>query len=51
MDLELREKVAIVAASGKGMGKAAAMGLADEDARMTMLARGEADLQKAGQAR
>ena len=51
MDLELREKVPIVAASSKGMGKATAMGLAAEEARVTVLARGEADLQKAGQAR
>ncbi len=47
MDLGLKGKVAIVAASSKGMGKAAAMALAGEGARVTMLARGEADLVKA----
>jgi 3-oxoacyl-[acyl-carrier protein] reductase len=39
MDLGLKRKVAIVAASSKGMGKATAMGLAAEGARVTMLAR------------
>jgi 3-oxoacyl-[acyl-carrier protein] reductase len=47
MDLGLKGRVAIVAASSKGMGKAAAMALAGEGARVTMLARGEADLVKA----
>src|SRR5574341_2446709 len=47
MDLGLRGKVAIVAASSKGMGKATAMALAGEGARVTVLARGEAELQKA----
>ncbi|HWT77275.1 MAG TPA: 3-oxoacyl-ACP reductase, partial [Candidatus Methylomirabilis sp.] len=37
MDLGLRGKVAIVAASSKGMGKAIAMGLAAEGSRVTML--------------
>ncbi len=47
MDLGLKGKVAIVAASSRGMGKATAMGLAAEGARVTMLARNEADLHKA----
>jgi 3-oxoacyl-[acyl-carrier protein] reductase len=44
MDLGLKGKVAIVAAASKGMGKASAMGLAAEGARVTMCARTEADL-------
>ncbi len=47
MDLGLRDKVAIVAASSKGIGKAVAAGLAAEGSRVTMLARSEADLEKA----
>jgi 3-oxoacyl-[acyl-carrier protein] reductase len=49
MDLGLKGKVAIVAASSKGMGKATAMGLAAEGARVTMLARGETDLGNAAE--
>ncbi len=49
MDLGLKEKVAIVAASSRGMGRATAMGLAAEGARVTMLARNEADLHKAAE--
>lgn len=44
MDLGLKGKVAIVVAASKGMGKASAMGLAAEGARVTMCARTEADL-------
>ena len=44
MDLGLKGKVAIVAAASKGMGKATAMGLAAEGARVAMCARTEADL-------
>ena len=44
MDLGLKGKVAIVAAASKGMGKACAMGLAGEGARVMMCARTEADL-------
>lgn len=47
MDLGLRGKVALVAASSKGMGKATAMGLAAEGARVAMCARGGDDLRKA----
>ena len=49
MDLGLRGKVAIVAASSKGIGKAAAAGFAAEGARVTMLARNEAELRKAAE--
>jgi 3-oxoacyl-[acyl-carrier protein] reductase len=47
MDLGLKGKVAIVAASSKGIGRATAMGLAAEGARVTILARNEANLTKA----
>jgi 3-oxoacyl-[acyl-carrier protein] reductase len=49
MDLGLKQKVAIVAASSKGMGKATAMGLAAEGARVTMLARNQAGLTEAAE--
>src|SRR4030095_794422 len=48
MDLGLKGKVAFVAAASKGMGKACAIGLAAEGARVAMCARGEAALQEAG---
>ena len=44
MDLGLKGKVALVVAASKGMGKASALGLAAEGARVVMCARGEADL-------
>ena len=44
MDLGLGGKVALVAAGSKGMGKACAMGLAAEGARVAICARTEADL-------
>ena len=44
MELGLKGKVALVVAASKGMGKACAMGLAAEGARVAMCARGEADL-------
>ena len=47
MDLGLEGKVALVVAASKGMGKASAMGLASEGARVAMCARGEADLRVA----
>ena len=47
MDLGLNGKVAIVAASSKGLGKASALALAREGARLTLCARTEADLQAA----
>ena len=49
MELGLNGKVAIVAASSKGMGKATAMALAAEGARVTMCARGVDVLAKAAQ--
>ena len=47
MDLGLKGKVAFVAAASKGMGKACALGLAGEGARVLMCARGEAALKDA----
>ena len=44
MDLGLHGKVALVAASSKGLGKASALALAREGARVTICARTEADL-------
>lgn len=41
MDLGLKDRVAIVAAASKGLGKAAAVGLAREGVRVTILARGK----------
>ena len=45
----LKGKVAIVAASSKGIGRAAAAGFAAEGARVTMLARNEGELRKAAE--
>ena len=47
MDLGLNGKVALVAASSKGLGKASALALAREGARVTICARTEADLEAA----
>ncbi len=44
MDLGLRNRVAVVAASSKGLGKAVAMGLAREGAKLAICARTEATL-------
>src|SRR6266496_6854312 len=44
MDLGLKDRVAIVAASSQGLGKAVAMGLAREGARLALCARTEATL-------
>src|SRR2546426_3367530 len=49
VDLGLKGKTALVVAASKGMGKAAAMGLAWEGARVAMCARGEADLKAAAE--
>lgn len=46
MDLGLKDRVAIVAASSKGLGKAVAIGLAAEGAKLTLCARGEEELRK-----
>ena len=47
MELSLGGKIAIVAASSKGIGKAIALGLAKEGTRVTICARGEEALQQA----
>ena len=44
MDLGLRDKVALVAAASRGLGKAVALRLAAEGARVAICARGQADL-------
>ncbi len=49
MDLGLDGKVALVAASSKGLGKASALALAREGARVTVCARTEADLRAAAE--
>lgn len=49
MDLELRGRVAIVAASSQGLGKAVALGLAREGAAIAMCARNEAALAAAAE--
>ncbi len=46
MDLGLRDRVAIVGGSSRGMGKAVAMALAREGASLTISARTESDLRK-----
>jgi 3-oxoacyl-[acyl-carrier protein] reductase len=49
VDLGLKGKVALVAASSKGLGKASALALAREGARITLCARTEADLEAAAE--
>jgi 3-oxoacyl-[acyl-carrier protein] reductase len=49
VDLGLKDKVALVAASSKGLGKASALALAREGARLTICARTEADLEAAAE--
>ncbi len=49
MDLGLTDKVALVAASSKGLGKASALALAREGARVTICGRTETDLQAAAE--
>src|SRR6516162_4262033 len=49
VDLGLNGKVALVAASSKGLGKASALALAREGARVTICARTEADLNAAAE--
>jgi len=45
MNLELKDKVALVAASSQGLGKAVAMGLAREGAKLALCARGSEALE------
>src|SRR5881394_1476090 len=47
MDLGLKHRVAIVAASSQGLGKAVALGLAREGAKLAMCARSESTLEQA----
>ena len=44
MELGIRDRVALVAASSKGLGKAVALGLAQEGAKVALCARTQADL-------
>jgi len=46
MDLGLRDKVAIVTGSSRGIGRSIAMGLADEGCKLVICARGEERLQE-----
>jgi len=46
MDLGLKDRVAVVAASSKGLGKAVALGLAAEGAKLAICARGEEELER-----
>src|SRR5580704_16869909 len=46
MNLGLKDRVAIVAASSKGLGKAVALGLAAEGAKLGICARGEEELRR-----
>ena len=49
MDLGLKDRVAIVAASSQGLGKAVALGLAREGAKLALCARTDATLQSAAE--
>jgi 3-oxoacyl-[acyl-carrier protein] reductase len=46
MDLGIKDKVAVVAASSKGLGKAVALGLAREGVKLTICARGRDELER-----
>ena len=46
MDLGLKDRVAIIGGSSRGMGRAIAMAFANEGANVTVCARGEADLRR-----
>ncbi len=48
MDLYLKDKVAIVAASSKGLGKAAALGLAREGVKLTICSRSKEHIERTG---
>src|SRR5262249_56860607 len=49
MDLELKDKVAIVGGASKGLGRACAQALAEEGARVAVCSRSRDDLEKAAQ--
>ena len=49
MDLELRDKVAVVGGASRGLGRACAAVLAEEGARVVMCSRSLADLERAAQ--
>ena len=49
MDLGLRDKVAIVTGSSRGIGRSIALGLADEGCKLVICARGEESLQETAQ--
>jgi 3-oxoacyl-[acyl-carrier protein] reductase len=49
MDLQLRDKVAIVGGASKGLGRACAEVLAEEGVKVAICSRTKADLEKAGQ--
>jgi len=49
MDLELKDKVAIVGGASKGLGRACAEVLAEEGAKVAVCSRNQADLEKAAQ--
>lgn len=49
MDLGLKGKVALVAGASQGMGRAAALGFAREGAKVSICARGEAQLKEAAE--
>jgi 3-oxoacyl-[acyl-carrier protein] reductase len=46
MDLGLKDRIAVVAASSKGLGKAVALGLAGEGVKLAICARGEEELRR-----
>jgi 3-oxoacyl-[acyl-carrier protein] reductase len=50
MDLELKDKVAIVGGGSKGLGRACADVLAEEGAKVAVCSRTKADLERAAQA-
>ena len=49
MDLELKDKVAIVGGASKGLGRACAQVLAEEGVRVAVCSRSRDDLEKAAQ--